>query len=223
MLLDKLVSILAPLCCLGCGVEAGRLVCEVCEEDREPVFSRCYRCKTATLGYSTCSDCSHRTTLDRVIVYARYKGLQKELVHAAKYERAKAGLTQIADHLEPMLTEYFDTDYLLVPAPTATSRVRQRGYDQAEVVARRLAVITGRVYSRLLARTGQSHQVGSTRKERFEHTKNIFRVRCPSEVNGLHIILVDDILTTGATLESAARELKKAGAKSVSALVYSQA
>jgi ComF family protein len=117
----------------------------------------------------------------------------------------------------------FDADTLFVPVPTATNRVRQRGYDQAELLCRALAAHTGLPYRLALARHGQSRQVGTSRSERLKHLENALRVTASPLVHGKHIVLIDDVLTTGATLEAAARVVKRAGAKRVDAIVFAQA
>jgi len=156
-----------------------------------------------------------------VAVWAHHEGLVKEIVHVAKYERAKAGLFEIAQFLSGLIP-YFETDIICTHIPTATSRIRERGYDQAEVIARRLSSENHLPYSRLLARLGQAHQVGSKRTERIAHVKDAFRPVNEARIKGAHIILVDDVCTTGASLEAAARTLKRAGAKRVDAIVFSQ-
>jgi ComF family protein len=112
---------------------------------------------------------------------------------------------------------------VLVPVPTTTSRVRQRGYDQAKLLARQLSRLTGLSYQDCLVREGRTHQVGANRQQRQQQMKQAFRVKpkCPSRSQ--HIILVDDVLTTGATLESAAQTLRARGYKRVSAIVFAQA
>jgi ComF family protein len=156
-----------------------------------------------------------------VAVFAHHDGLAKELIHSAKYERAKAGLTEVAEMLATLLP-FFEDDVVLTHVPTASSRIRERGYDQAEVIARRLAQKSRLPYSPLLARLGQAHQVGSGRRERIAHTRNAFRPIHMGRIKGAHIILIDDVCTTGASLESAARALKRAGAKRVDAIVFAQ-
>ena len=75
----------------------------------------------------------------------------------------------------------------------------------------------------VLVRLGQAHQVGSNRRDRLLHLKGAFRVQHAARIRGAHVVLVDDVLTTGATIETAARVLKKAGAKRVDAIIFSQA
>lgn len=153
-------------------------------------------------------------------MWAHYDGLPKLLIHRAKYERARAGLIEAAEHMAPLLKN-FDDNCVLVAVPTASSRARERGYDQAEVLARRLSKLSGMPLQRHLVRLGQAHQVGASRAERVAHLENAFRVR--GSVNPRqHIVLIDDVSTTGATLESAARTLKVAGFKHVDALVFAQ-
>ena len=108
-------------------------------------------------------------------------------------------------------------------APTATSRVRQRGYDQAKLLARALARQAGLPYLDCLARVGQTHQVGATREQRLRQLQAAFRVRRPNAVRSAYLLLVDDVSTTGATLELAATILKSAGARRVDAIVFAQA
>ena len=111
---------------------------------------------------------------------------------------------------------------IIVPVPTATSRVRQRGYDQAVLLAKEVARQSGLKYTHCLSRTTQAHQVGAGRSQRIKQLSGAFRVTKPDQVMGVHILLIDDVITTGATLESAALLLKKTGAKRIDALVFAQ-
>jgi len=137
-----------------------------------------------------------------------------------KYERASSGMAEAAALMHPLLG-YLPENSSLVHIPTATRRVRQRGHDHALLLAHHLSRLAGIESVTHLARTGQAHQVGSSRAERLRQLQNAFRPAGP--LKGKNIILVDDVLTTGATLEAAARELKRAGARTVSALVFAQA
>ncbi len=220
-LLEQFVRLYAPYTCLGCDAEHDQLLCDACREVLPQVPSRCYRCKATTRDFAVCDRCRSQTPLRHVYVVAHYDGLAKELLHRAKYERAKSGLAEIAELMAPLLSAMAD-DVLLVPVPTATSRVRQRGYDQAVVLATNLSRLTRFARMRALARLGQAHQVGANRRQRLEHLSGAFEVVRPSRVRGQRIVLIDDVITTGATLETAARTLKKAGARQVDAVVFSQ-
>ena len=221
-LLENLVRLFAPHICLGCGAEEDRLLCESCVTELVPVPSRCYRCKAVTEDYKTCRECSARSPLDQVAVFTHHQALAKELVHRMKYERAQAGAREMAELMSALLPS-FGAEVLVCHIPTATSRVRKRGYDQALLLSRFLA--RGRSVPRaaLLLRTGQAHQVGSRRTERLRQLEGAFRPTHMHRAQGKHVVLVDDVLTTGATLERAAQTLRRAGAKRVSAIVFSQA
>jgi ComF family protein len=112
---------------------------------------------------------------------------------------------------------------IVVPVPTASSRRRQRGYDQAELIARQLAKLCGLRYTKLLRRRGNSRQVGSSRQLRRLQLADAFYLTHPSMVRGQSVLLIDDVLTTGATLEAAGQVVKQAGSKRVMAAVFAQA
>jgi ComF family protein len=150
-----------------------------------------------------------------------YGGVTKDLIWKLKFHHARAAVEPMATLMSDRFI--FDDTGILVPIPTATSRVRQRGYDQAELLCRAVANRTSLPYRKLLQRHGQSRQVGTTKVERTKHVTNAFRVPTAQSVAGKHVVLVDDVLTTGATLESAARALKRAGAKRVDAIVFAHA
>jgi ComF family protein len=112
---------------------------------------------------------------------------------------------------------------VIVPVPTATSRVRLRGYDQAVLIAKALAQQTRHEYVPCLRRVGQQRQVGASRTQRLQQMEQSFLVGDTTAFRGRHVVLVDDVMTTGATLESAAAIVKAAGAKRVEAVVFARA
>jgi len=218
-LLDRFIAIIAPHRCVGCGDE-GQLLCVDCRHELTPVPARCYRCRALTKLSRTCQSCRGSSGLYRVTVGTNYETIAKELIWRFKFSGAQAAAGQMAEYLASIYLG--GADILVVPVPTASKRVRQRGYDQAQVLARELAQLLGRRYLPCLTRTGQQHQVGASRHQRLVQLAGAFRVST-SGVAGAHILLVDDVLTTGATLQAAARVLKDAGAKRVEALVFAQA
>lgn len=218
-LLDKLLSLLAPHECLGCGKQ-GSLICDKCATELSKISERCYRCRRLSPGNLTCSKCHKLSKLTQVKVATIYSGIAKELVWKLKFSGARAAANSMAIIMSQQIES--SRNMLIVPVPTATSRVRQRGYDQAVLLAKELARQTGMKYVSCLSRTSQAHQVGAGRSQRIKQLAGAFRVTKSDQISGAHILLIDDVITTGATLESAALILKKAGAKRVDALIFAQ-
>ena len=110
-------------------------------------------------------------------------------------------------------------DEVIVPLPTAASRVRQRGYDQSLLLAKELARLRGIECRTLLERSQPTRQVGSDRKLRQQQAKLAYSLPNPKLAKGRRIWLVDDICTTGASLSAAASLFKRAGAAEVNGVV----
>lgn len=194
------------------------MLCNWCYPDAfTPLPSRCYRCMAKTKQSATCTRCRRQTNLSHVWMGAEYEGVSEQLIKLFKFERAHGVGKILAKHLNE--TVPYLKDVIITFAPTATSRRRQRGYDQAQVVAKELAQLRKIPYLALLGRLGQQRQVGANRKERLKQLEKAFWAQNDHKIIGKHIVLIDDVMTTGATLEMAAKVLKAAGAKRVSAVV----
>ena len=187
----------------------------------KPVPMACYRCRKLSDTAKTCPACRSSSDLFSVHAATVYEGLAKDLVWQLKFQGAQAAAEEMADMLRRFVPNH--PDFVIVPVPTATSRIRRRGYDQAALIARSLADKTGVQYAPALRRSGQHHQVGSSRTERIQQLKSAYRVARPTDIANKHVLLVDDVLTTGATLEAAAKAMRAAGAKRVSGLVFARA
>lgn len=211
--IELFISLLAPHICLVCKSE-GSILCSGCAETQlAPPERICYRCRSPS-RLNPCPECSQNSSLTQLAVATNYEGASKEVIAALKFGRAKAAVKVIASSLPspPPKNVY------VCPVPTANKRVRGRGYDQACLIAKAYAKKHGLKYKKVLRRTGSTRQVGANRAERFSQLKNSYTVI--KNVKGVSILLVDDVLTTGATMESAAKLLLKSGAKSVSAAVF---
>ncbi len=220
-MLDKIVGSFAPFYCLSCE-QIGHILCEVCIDNvLEHAPSRCYRCHKVTSQSAVCTDCRHVTRLKHVWVVAYYEGLAKDIVELLKFERAMFASRDIAQAMAdklPMLSE----QTIICHVPTAFSRQRVRGYDQSKLIAKHLAKLVDLPYRSLINRTNNSRQVGSSRKQRFLQAAEAFELN-KTDIKAKNILIVDDVTTTGATLEILARLFKQAGAKSVDAIVFAQA
>jgi len=147
---------------------------------------------------------------------AIYDGAIRKLVKDYKFNRVRAAYAPLASAMADTLP-YFAHDILVVPVPTAYRRVRQRGYDQAKLLAREIARQKGWSTQAALRRQHGHRQVGASRAARFSQASQAFE--CTGDVAGRHILLVDDVTTSGATLHAAAAILVAAGALSVNAVV----
>lgn len=219
VLLDTVIGLLAPIVCQGCGRE-GSVLCVDCLSKIKPVPPRCYRCHKATKEYRTCSSCRSRTPIRRLVPLSVYSGELKQALHALKYERMRVAAQELVNLLPcPVAFE----QAAFVPVPTTSQRVRVRGYDQAVLLARAFAKKTDTIHSILLRRVSQKHQVGASGKLRREQLIGAFEVRAQGAILPNYVVLVDDVLTTGSTLEEAAKTLRAAGVKTIDAVVVAQA
>ena len=113
----------------------------------------------------------------------------------------------------------------VVPVPLDRGRRRERGYNQADLIARPLARLLGIPFrSNLLVRTRpRPNQLRLTRRERWETVRGAYAIHQSAQVDKLRVLLVDDVFTTGATLEACSRALKRAGAARVVGLTVARA
>jgi ComF family protein len=114
---------------------------------------------------------------------------------------------------------------VVVPVPLHPSRLRERGYNQAEMIARPLARLLGIPFqSYLLVRTRpRPDKIKLTRRERWDTVRGAYAMHPAAEVDKLRVLLVDDVLTTGATLDACSRALRGAGAVRVAGLTVARA
>ena len=218
--LDACIGRLAPHDCLGCGAEGG-LLCHECDDKLLPALPRCYRCQQTSPGFLTCEQCALLSPLLWVWPAVQYGDAAKQLVHHLKFSGAQAAARLTTRRM--VRGSSIEARPFVVPVPTATSRARQRGYDQAKLLARHVSKQAGLPYLDCLVRHGQTHQVGASRNQRLEQLTGAFRVRHTRLVPDAELLLVDDVITTGASLEAAAQALAAHGARQISAVVFAQA
>lgn len=196
-------------------------MCRDCSLGLQIVPERCYVCNRWSEGFVTCKQCHKKSPLYAVAAVTKYEGVAKDVLHELKFARAQAAAKDIARDLAKRYSS--EGEILVTHIPTAALRVRQRGYDQAGLIAKELAGMLGKPYLPLLARMGDQRQLGKQRGIRKQQMEDAFRPLDNPLLKNKHVLLVDDVLTTGATCEAAARALRRAGAKRVSAAVFAVA
>jgi len=226
-----------PQWCVLCAVDGTQGVCDECESKFERVdLPYCFRCGKplkSAYGYSY-EECSHcRNTwkfVDRARSLYLYKEPAKEILHQFKYwQRIGLGkffgeiLKTTFPTLERLSMHFaWEPDELpefIVPIPIHSWKRFLRGFNQNEVVLQFFApAVRISVDSSILVRKKYTRsQVGLTETKRYQNVKNAFAVQKShhARIKGKSILLFDDLITTGATMNSAAKALKQAGAKHV--------
>jgi ComF family protein len=233
--LSALSSLFYPATCAVCSTDVDRpeYLCESCRE-RAPRIQApfCAKCSEPFSGAITqtfsCANCAHRTLhFDLAVAAYRSRGLVRKLVHDFKYAHQRHLRHPLAAWLGETMNDprlrgrRFD---LVVPVPLHPARERERGFNQAtllgELLARRISVPLRPVLERIRYTTTQT---AYDRAERMENLRDAFRLRKKMNVRELHVLLIDDVLTTGSTLSECARVLKEAGAISVHAATAARA
>lgn len=238
----ELIELLLPACCLLCGQSCPhRLICLACEGDLPRNLEACRQCGLpGSWGTAQiCAEClRHPPPWDQAVAALVYEYPIDHLVRRFKFhkdlacgrllaeELARAVKARLAEALPasppaslPNLTDPHPD--LLVPVPLHFLRRWKRAYNQAELIAHELQrqcgiPLNSKVLKRVQATAAQS---GLDRKARLKNLRNAFRCL---PLDGAHVALIDDVLTTGATLQECARALKKAGARKVSVWVVAR-
>lgn len=218
-IIDTILDLVAPINCTVCAIE-GEILCDSCLlTDLVKAPSSCFLCHKITSNYKTCGKCTKQIPLKEVWPVTYYSALAQSIITRYKYESTKSISSFLS---EQMLGVLPCLDFIVTNIPTATNRVRSRGFDHCALLAKQIAHQRGLVYYPLLIRTNSSHQVGATRAERLRQTRELFIAKNTHLISGQKILLVDDVATTGATLINAARVLKRAGASEISGLVFAR-
>ena len=199
--------------CRSCAGKAHRIESPFCQKCSEPFDG-------AIDGAFTCSNCGHLTRNFECAV-SRYlsKGVVRDFIHRFKYNQHFYLRHPLADWLSETLVDERILSCgidAFVPVPLHPARRRERNFNQAEVLARLIAPRAGKPVVQALRRDRYTTtQTRFDRHQRMENLRNAFSVRHNAPVQNRHLILVDDVFTTGSTVDECARVLREAGAASV--------
>jgi ComF family protein len=208
-----------PVCqeCLGKITPLDGLLCRVCGEklfssytqDQDEDGALCGLCRHVAPQYR------------RAVSYGAYDGELRELIHLFKYNGIRPAGSLLGRLLQQTTGDLkLPAELVLIPVPLWSGKRQARGFNQAEAIARaflNLKPVSGiQLDTSSLARTRETaSQTGLTRKQRRENVRGAFAVTKAEKICGRSILLVDDVMTTGTTVNECARVLLRAGAKEV--------
>lgn len=224
-LLDDFLSLLFPRICHGCGTHLLRNEIIICTECRILIPQTGYHTQPGNpveqLFWGRCR-------IEKAAAFSYYnKGSRiRNLIHRLKYN----GLKEIGSELGNIYgvtlknSGFTDDIDMIIPVPLHPSRERKRGFNQSSIISEGISTVTGiKVEAGALVRPVKTQtQTKRSRYDRWTNVEGIFTVSDPGKLKGRHILLVDDVITTGSTIESCVNELMKNGEVKVSvvALAY---
>jgi len=219
------IDALYPPCCGGCG-ELGTRWCSRCREMVAPVSQPvCDRCGDSIEGPGLCINCQRVLPAYKLLrSYATFEGSIRNILHRLKYKR-DLGLGEIlAEPLSHFFTKLNWPIDMVVPVPLAKNRMKRRGYNQAFYIAKPFAL-----YNRLdfqpsvVVRVRETvSQVGLTAVQRRENMKDAFRI-VSQKIKNKNILIIDDVATTGSTIDACAKAMLQEGTNEVYALTVARA
>jgi len=230
---ETLRDLFYPPHCGGCGraLETDTILCGTCSDGAQKISgSRCHTCSQPFAGipdFFECPNCRDRPFhFDCAISSYKSRGVVRELIHRFKYSRELS----LGPQLGTWLAEGLADDRLLEPSPDALvpvplhpSREREREFNQAAWLASDLSRRSGlpvRDCLRRIRPTGTQTQFD--RRQRMRNLRDAFALRQNAGVTGSHLLLVDDVFTTGSTLDECARVLSLGGAASIRAITVAR-
>jgi ComF family protein len=213
---DRVRRTLLAQDCLLCQAASGdRLLCEACERELPASAPACTRCALPGSGHAECGACiSAPPHFDASVAAFAYAYPVDALVQALKYGGQLALAGWFAQKLYQRIRDTRGAD-LIVPLPLHPARLAERGFNQAAEIAKVLSRLSGIAMEAQLARRvrNTAAQTALPWRERAANMRRAFG--CERDLTGLSIAVIDDVMTTGATLNEFARTLKKNGARRV--------
>lgn len=219
-LLDKLF--VKDITCIICGKEIVKdsrySMCNKCKDNLPYIKCACTKCGADIPSGTLCLNCKRNLPIvEKNISVFNYVDPLTSLIYKLKYGNAK----YLADYFGTFLVDKFveqniDVD-ILIPVPIHKIRLKERGYNQAELLSHKLneclnIPIENDAVIRIVNTVNQARL---EREKRLLNTKNVFKVVDKSKIKGKNILIVDDIYTTGATVNELAKVLYKSGANKI--------
>ena len=221
---ERALDVVFPQRCVGCN-EFGNLICEKCARTMAPAAPpRCDVCWTPWNQWRVCRDCrTRRPAFQQMRAAFVYEGVTRDAVIALKFSGLSSIAPLMAGLIDERLSDWRPPVKAIVPVPLAAGRKRSRGYDQAEMIATELSKRWGlpcepRALRRARGTEPQVDQVDESARRR--NVKDAFSPGSRGVEGG--VLLVDDVVTTGSTLDACANVLMQSGSGAVFALAFAR-
>lgn len=234
-MVGRIINLFYPASCQACGKKSGIWNENLCGDCLKKIKKRlppfCIKCGRQLTGdpylKDKCNDCkNHDPYYDRAHSGFHYEGILKDLVHDFKYKKITSLSREFSKLTVSFMKEYTlgkDVD-IVAPVPMHPARIFKRETNHSHILAKDIAKNLGLKYSnRLLKKTKNTPlQSKLKRKERINNLKESFSVNKGSDVKGKNILLVDDLFTTGTTVNECAKILKEAGSDYVEVITLAR-
>jgi len=229
-MLDFLYDLFFPKRCVSCG-SLGFYICQNCRKEVKFFSSQiCPVCHKPSVDGVSHLNCRTKHTLDGLLSAAYFSGPLRLAIHKLKYKLISDLADELVDlllsnpSLVLILQNMVSKGYVLTPVPLHPKREKWRGFNQAEVLAKKISEKTKMTFSSGILKREKNTvpQVDLKKEERQKNVANAFEVLSQKEVLGKKFLLFDDTTTTGSTLRACAYVLKKKGAREVWALTLAR-
>ena|SRR3989338_2761534 len=226
---NGILEVAFPVVCVSCGTE-GKYICEKCEVFLGEASFICPICLRASFAGERHLACQHRHGLNGLASIWEYEGAVQRLLHCIKYdgvvhaieeiiERACGSMALDQKRFCTFLSFLFSPDTLVTYVPMHSRKEKRRGFNQTELLANALAKQTKSAVACLLEKTKETKpQVDLDKEERLYNMKGSFAISSGTlsvPITTLSVVLVDDVWTTGATMQECCKVLRKAGIQEV--------
>lgn len=228
-ILQQILNLIYPSNCINCNTSLKfyeNYVCDLCLNKIEFIEKSCIICgKPLNASEIKCGECLVDLPIfKKAISIANYNGIIKNIIIAFKYKK-REGISKI---IEKIIFQYLEKNYffnknidLIIPVPLHKSRLKQRGFNQSEILAKIIKKKYSFKIEKSLIRIKKTRpQVELNIKERKDNIKNAFILKIPEKIKDKNILLIDDVYTTGSTIKECSKVLQKAKAKTIYVLTF---
>lgn len=212
--------------CRCCGVPTWMSICAHCRDALPRLGMACRYCACELPMAGVCGGCLQKVSLlDSVTATYRFSDSIRGLIHQYKYDGKSFDAKLLVNLMIDRLPDTPLTNLIFLPIPLHEKKLRERGYNQSALLAKQLSKRSGARYQEgwIVKAESTPSQQGLDRRARLKNLAEAFSLPSPDDIRHQHIMLIDDVMTTGATLETVAKLLKRAGAASVHGWVIAKA